>query len=233
MTAEEQAGVMDSAAESQENYSQEAYETSHDEGQVADHNEAQNSPEMNFKAFREEIDQIKNERNELRQQLELLRQNQYQQQSQQEESYLPDGVDEDDYVSAKQLKNILEQREQQYNERLMEMQFAQNHPDYNEVLEKYTRPLLQEKPHLLDGLRAASNKALYAYDLGKMAMERQNMATNSHQTNNAARIVQNANKPATLSGAGGSAPLRAAKDYSKMTREEFLKEVDRNRRAMQ
>jgi hypothetical protein len=220
MTVQEETGEYSSAAESidNQNTAQEALSSEPSD-------QGNNRQELNFKRFREEIDYVKRDRDELRQQLELLRRNQ----APQEQKRLVPEKDEDDYVSIREFEQVLEQREKNYAERLTELQFAQSHPDYNEVLEKYTKPLINEKPHLWEGINSASNKALYAYELGMMAKSLKEQQDHNPQVQKAKAMVANSRKPQTLSGAGGSTPLTNVTDYANMPTDDFMKLYQRNR----
>ena len=73
-----------------------------------------------------------------------------------------------DHCHVKDIEAAWNRREADYQARIEELQVAQTHPDYAEVMEKYTAPLLKQKPHLAEGIIGAKNKALHAYELGKM-----------------------------------------------------------------
>jgi cytochrome c556 len=189
----------------------------------------------NFRAFREEVDRMKAERDlekrEFQLQLEMLRANMQAKHSQpeqpQERKFLG-GMDESDVPSVGELRKEFEQREAQYAARIEELQVQQAHPDYAEVIEKYALPLVQQKPHLAEGLRGASNKALFAYELGKMAQRMQAPVQAAAKSDNAQRIVDNAKKPGTLSQAGGQGALSKADYFASMSDQEFMQMASRN-----
>lgn len=189
--------------------------------------------ELNFKALREEIDRIKAEReaerNEFRQNIDLLRANSQTHSPQKEVKKVLDNLSDHDVPTAAEIRQAFEQRESQYLARLEELEVQQAHPDYAEVLEKYTAPLLKQKPHLAEGILGSRNKALYAYELGKMA---QNMnatsatATQTHAT--AQKIVENAKKPGNFAQVGGQSVLSKADYYATMSDTEFMKMAAKN-----
>jgi hypothetical protein len=195
--------------------------------------------ELNFKAFREEIDRIKAEREEFKQNLEILRAN-VQQQTPRREEPAPkkflDGMEDNDIPNVKEIRSAWDQREKEYVSRIEELQVAQQHPDYAEVLEKYLTPLIRQKPHLAEGIQGASNKALFAYELGKMYQQQQiaqavpppvaPQATPPSET--AKRIVENARKPGTLAQAGGQGALSKADYFATMSDEDFMRMASKN-----
>lgn len=168
--------------------------------------------ELNFKALREEVDRIKSERDEFRQNLELLRANV---QEQQRQNYKPEepkkfleGMGDHEVPNVSEIRKAFEQREAEYQMRLEELQVQQAHPDYAEVLEKYTTPLLKQKPHLAEGIYGARNKALFAYELGKMAQQQYAppapQPAPAQPSAVAQKIVENSRKPGNIGQTGGS-----------------------------
>jgi len=192
----------------------------------------------NFRALREEVDRIKAEREaekrEHQLQLDMLRANldqqRYQKAPEPQSKQMFDGMKDDDVPNVSELRREWAQKESGYQARLEELQVQQMHPDYAEVIEKFALPLVKQKPHLAEGLQGASNKALFAYELGKMAQQMQEqkipMATKPSET--AQRIVENAKKPGTLSQAGGQAALSKADYFASMSDQEFMKFATKN-----
>lgn len=238
----------DSAAENQvvdtNSYQQEASEypvnLEPNEGQEASQPPPEppssNPQSEHFRALREEVDRIKAEREaekrEHQLQLELLRANmgpppQQERQQPQERKFL-DGMKEDDIPNVGELRREWDQKETMYQARLEELQFAQSHPDYAEVLDKYLAPLVKQKPHLARGIQASDHPSLMAYELGKMAQQMQERRESTVVNENAQRIVENAKKPGTLSQAGGQSALSQADYYASMTDREFMKFAGKN-----
>jgi hypothetical protein len=191
----------------------------------------------NFRALREEVDRIKAEREAEKQeyqlQLDMLRANVNSQPKQSPPEPQPkqmfDGMKDDDIPSVAEIRKEWMQREADYQSRLEELQVQQSHPDYAEVIEKFALPLVKQKPHLIQGIQNSSNKALFAYELGKMAQQihsyQQPVQTKSE---NAQKIVENSRKPGTLSQAGGQGALSKADYFASMSDAEFMKMASRN-----
>lgn len=204
-------------------------------------------PEVNpqaehFRSLREEVDRIKAEREaekrEHQMQIDMLRANmQAQNQPKQAEvqaKQMFEGMKDDDVPNVAEFRREWEQREAVYQAKLEELEVQQAHPDYAEVIEKFTIPLVRNKPHLAEGLRGATNKALFAYELGAMAKEMQSH-TQQHvapappqKSETAQRIVDNARKPGTLSQAGGQGTLSQADYFATMSDKEFIAFAQRN-----
>lgn len=196
--------------------------------------EPENNPQSeNFRALREEVDRIKAEREaekrEHQAQLEMLRANMAQQKpAEAQTKKMFEGMEDTDVPNVRELRTEWERREAEYQTRLEELQVAQMHPDYAEVIEKYAVPLVKQKPHLAEGLQGARNKALFAYELGKMAQQMQTSAPAAVRSENAQRIVDNAKKPGTLSQAGGQAALSKADYFATMSDKEFMQFAGRH-----
>lgn len=197
--------------------------------------------ELNFKALREEVDRIKAERETERRdhqlQLDILRANaQRPPETQYREPKMFDGMDESDVPNVREIRQAWQQKESEYQSRIEELQVAQQHPDYAEVIEKFALPLVKDKPHLAEGIQGARNKALFAYELGKMAQhmqiaqQTQSVASQDapRKSLDAQRIVENARKPGTLSQAGGQGALSKADYYASMSDQEFMRMATRN-----
>ncbi len=199
-----------------------------------------------FRMLREEVDRIKAEREaekrEHQLQLDMLRANLNNQtiQNQPKPSPAPqkqafEGMEDSDVPNVAELRrewqNLQHERKQQesaYQARLEELQVQQMHPDYAEVIEKFALPLVKQKPHLAEGIQGATNKALFAYELGKMAQQMQRPPEAPQRSENAQRIVDNAKKPGTLSQAGGQAALSKADYFASMSDQEFMKFANKN-----
>lgn len=193
-----------------------------------------NPQSEHFRALREEVDRIKAEREaekrEHQLQLDLLRANLPQQQPTQpsKERRFLEGMKEDDIPNVGELRREWDQKESMYQARLEELQFAQSHPDYAEVLDKYLAPLVKQKPHLARGIQASDHPSLMAYELGKMYQQMQERQSATIVSENAQRIVENAKKPGTLSQAGGQSALSQADYYASMSDREFMKFAGKN-----
>lgn len=187
---------------------------------------------QNFKALREEVDRLKAEREaekrDYQVQLEMMKANmapQKQPVAQENPKKFLDGMEEFDVPNVGEIRREWEKRESAYQAKLEELELQQRFPDYVEVIEKHTLPLMQQKPHLAQGIYGANNKALYAYELGKMAQQMQQSnqsAVAPPVSSTAQRIVENSKKPGTLSQTGGQAVLGKADYYASMSDQEFM-----------
>jgi len=193
--------------------------------------------ERNFKALSESVERLKAEKNdqqrEFQLQLDMIRANlvRGQQPEQSKEKRMLDGMDDNDVPNVGEIRKAWAEKESTYNERIEELQVANAHSDYAEVLQKYGKHLAETDPFFLQGLRGAENKAMFAYQYAKREQElqqyREASKTNSQPTpstpsENAQRIVDNARKPGTLAQAGGQSVLSKADYFSTMSDAEFM-----------
>lgn len=199
--------------------------------------EASNPQRENFRALRDEVDRMKAEREAERReyalQLDLIRANVANKapatEPPKERKFL-DGMEETDIPNVSELRKEWEARESAYVARLEELQVAQQHSDYAEIIEKYALPLVKAKPHLAEGIQGAKNKALFAYELGKMAqqMQAQTQTAQVQRSEKAQKIIDNSKKPGTLSQAGGQGALSKADYYASMSDADFLQMANKN-----
>lgn len=193
---------------------------------------------LNFKALSERVEKLKAEREaekrEYQLQLDMLRANLSR--NQQPEAPKPnkmfDGMEDNDVPNVGELRKAWGERERAYNEKIEELQVANQHSDYAEVLGKYGKHLAETDPGFLQGLKGAENKALFAYQYAKKeqriqeleaAMKQNSKPTPSQPSVNAQRIVDNARKPGTLAQAGGQSALSKADYFETMSDAEFMK----------
>lgn len=226
-------------------HQEDGYEPAHQEllnQTLSKDSEKAPEPEVNpqaehFRALREEVDRIKAEKEqqqrEFQLQIDMMKANLNQ--GQQKQPEVPkkqafDGMKDDDVASVGELRREFEQREAAYQARLEELQVQQQFSDYAEVMNNHLAPLVKEKPHLVKEIMRAENKALFAYEIGKMAQQAKMTQAPPIQTPSPAaqRMVENARKPGTLSQAGGQTTLSKADYFATMSDAEFMKMASRN-----
>ena len=197
--------------------------------------QTESDKDYNFRALREELAQIKEDRDRLRGDFEDLRRNNVQRQPEPPRKRAIDEINSDDLITGAQLKAAMAEREAEYQLMLGELQVKAQYSDYDEVTAKYGVPLIEKEPDLAQGFLASNNKASYLYKLGKMAMQaEQRQAPEPVQappqpSRDAQRMVENSRKPGTLSNAvGGSGNLSKADYIASMSDAEFTALVQKN-----
>lgn len=237
-------GVVDSVAESPVAVEEAPTEVQ----EVVDVQSEPSEKELNFKALRETIAQEKAEREaeklRFQQEIEYMRSQLAETKQVPKKSVLDDERDDDLLTVGKyrqtqqEYEQLLKQQEENYRLKLNELEVKLKHPDYDEVLEKYSIPLLKNNRDFARAFQTAEAKAQFAYDLGKKEMllaqyhemqQKPQQPVETQSSQKAERIVANASKPQTLSNARGGQPsLSKAEYYASMSDAEFNALVERN-----
>jgi hypothetical protein len=193
--------------------------------------------ELNFKALSDSVEKLKAEKEaekrEYQLQLDMLRANlSKQQEAPSQAKRMFEGMEDTDVPNVGELRKAWQERETAYNEKIEELQVANMHPDYAEVLGKYGKHLAETDPVFLQGLKGAENKALFAYQYAKKeqriqqleeAMKTNSKPTQTQERSNAQKIVENARKPGNMAQAGGQSVLSKADYFATMSDADFMK----------
>jgi hypothetical protein len=199
--------------------------------------------DRNFAAMRDEMSRQRRENEELRYNLEL-----WKSQLTKQNQPVPEieSIDRSEPLTRGAYEEDMTGKFRQMQQQIADLQFkvtentvASKYSDYDEVVEKYTVPLVKEKPHLADGIRSAENKPLFAYELGKMQREleqsRQELQRAKSQysyqqaptasqpvSSPQLRMLENAMKPGSLSMTGGQGTfVPQTVNYATMSDAEF------------
>jgi hypothetical protein len=191
--------------------------------------------ERNFKALASEVERLKADRESDRKdhqlQLEMMRANMAPKPEPAPQKMFH-GMEDSDIPNVKEIRGEWDRREAEYQQRIEELQVAQRYPDYAEVVEKFALPLVKEKPHLAEGIQGARNKALFAYELGKMAQQMKQQQVQAQPITppsvTAQKMIDNSRKPVSLAAAGGQGVLSKADYYANMSDAEFMKLASKN-----
>jgi len=237
-------GVVDSVAESP--VAIEVVPSEEPQEQIASAGKEIQEPsekELNFKALREAIAQEKEDKLRIQQELDFMRSQLAETKQVPKKGVLDDERDDDLLTVGKyrqtqqEYEQLLRQQEENYRLKLNELEVKMRHPDYDEVLEKYSIPLLKNNRDFARAFQTAEAKAQFAYDLGKKEMllaeyhemQQKPQPVESQPSQKAERIVANASKPGTLSSARGGQPsLSKAEYYASMSDAEFGALVEKN-----
>lgn len=241
-----QTGVNDTVAEGQGAepfYNEDAPKDTNDQvASAGNQSQEVSEKEYNFKALRDSIAEQKAEREAERlryqQELENMRYQMQQMQAPQQEPHDPlDGLDNDDLLTVDKFRKAQQLQQQRYEQELMSLRNENlenrarlRHSDYDEVMEKYSIPLLRNDQDFASGIRNAQDPAEYAYKIGQMMMRSEQQRQPEPQiSRDAQRLVENARKPSTLSNVrGGQQAISTAEMYETMSDKDFAALVQRN-----
>ena len=219
------------------------------EQEVAEAPPVQQAPESdkekNFRALSDKVEKLQAERDadrkEFEMQLHMLRANSVAKPQSNEEKpkSMFEGMGDTEIPNVSEIRKEWSLREQQYQAQIEELQVAQYHPDYAEVVERFAAPLLKEKPSLLNAVLASQNKALTLYEIGKLAQQTKQLqekvsasapppTQGTPPSSIAQKIVENSKKPGTLSSMGGQSTLSKADYFASMSDADFMKMASKN-----
>lgn len=219
---------------------------------VSNDPKVENPQAANFEAFRNEIkekiskiDELEkarlSERQLYEQELALLK-SQLPQRVQEDRKEGPFKEFEDDYVpTVRELRQAFTEHEKSLRDKIDELETMHAYPDYQKVLQEDLLPFIKDKPHFVQMIAQAPNKAKAAYELGMMARQVkapaasppgapvQQQPQGTPPSEIAQRIVDNANKPISLANAGGiGSPLSKADYYASMSDADFARLAKQN-----
>lgn len=207
----EAAAPLDSAVEESQGGEEQTYE--------------KNVPLDALQAERQHRQKLEEEIRLMKDHLSLLRSNESGEKQKPKDEF--DDVSDDDLVTVKDLKRVLNQKEQQFQMSLEEMRISQKHPDYVEVVTKYLPDVLKNNPSLQKSLSQTQDYEL-AYYLAKNSDAYKSQHKKAKRNADAEKMVENASKSGSLSSVGSTSPINQARRWKDMSDAEFKAAVNRN-----
>lgn len=145
------------------------------------------------------------------------------------------GLDEDDVLTVREMKNILKkqaeslEREKQaliqsLGGTISEVQMMLTYPDYKDVITKHLPNVLKEKPHLRQAIVNSSNPYMLAYELGKLDPEYTKSKKMDEIDMKSQKIIENLSKP-QLGGAKGKGAADLVNHYLNLTDEQLEERI--------
>lgn len=158
--------------------------------------------------------------------LSLLQANQVRQKEPEKDEF--EGLSDGDVMTVGEFKKVAAKFNQQFQMNVEELRMTQKYPNYQEVVTKHLPEILKNNPGLHKTLQQTQDYEL-AYYLAKNSDSYKSQNKTIKRNADAERILKNAQQSGSLSSAGGTSPMNAAKLYKNMSDEEFTKEVNKNR----
>ena len=134
-----------------------------------------------------------------------------------------DELSDDDVLTVREAKRAL----RQYQLSIEELRVAQKYPDYQEVVSKFLPEIIKNNPKFRSTLETTQDYEL-AYYLAKNSDAYRSTEKKKQVHSDAERIVQNSQKPGSLSSGGSASSIAQVKRYKDMSDEEFANVVSRN-----
>lgn len=191
--------------------------------------------ELNFKALRDEVSKMKEEREYWKGQADAFaRAPVAQQQTTQQDAYA--ALDWDDSSDVRKAFETVRQENnklrEEFRDALSAVQTKANRQDWNQMVTQHVPTLTNQNPIFAEMIQNASNPYEAAYLLAELnSRANQPVAQQStpmYNNGNAQRVMQNSSKPQSLAQVGGHGQLSSADYYASMSDEDFIKMAGRN-----
>ncbi len=181
--------------------------------------------DRNWKAVRDQLAQLKDENQELRQAVQHVSYNQKPQEQ-------ADTSNDEDLLTKGEVKKLLAEKEAQIGMTLAELKMKSQYNDFNEVVSNEVfEDLKREFPGLGEAIMSSKDPNLLAYAIGKNSDTYRKKSGSSKQSEDAKQIIANSQKPgavATASSGGGA--LSKADYFMNMSNTDFEQYVAKVKR---
>jgi len=181
--------------------------------------------EMNFRALRDEVAKMKEEREYWKGQAEAY--------SRQPVASKEDAFNALEWDNAADVKKAFDAIRQEnvklrdeMRDALTAVETKAKRQDWNTMVTQHVPQLTSKNPIFAEMIQNASNPYEAAYLLAELNAKASN--TPVQQQNYGQRAIANASKPLTLNSVGGNSQLGAADYYASMSDEDFMKVASRN-----
>lgn len=202
-------------------------------GDVA--SQPETNQQMNFRALREEVSKMKEEREFWKGQAQAFSQTQLRQpdpvQSSQQDAY--SALDWDDSRDVRKAFESIRQENQnlrnEVKDALTAVETKTQRRDWNDMVTQHVPQLTSKNPIFAEMIKNASNPYEAAYLLAELnARASKPEPEPMQQQSYGQRAMNNAQKPQTLASVGGQGKLSAADYYATMSDEDFMKVAAKN-----
>lgn len=206
-----------------EEYSEAAVPSANEEG-ISQPAVEESVPLAALQAERKQRQELQSNMKMMQDHMELLKANQ--------PSKVPEDdfgeLQDDDILTVGEAKKQLGAIKRDYQMSVEEIKMQQSFSDYNDVVKNYLPDILKEDPDLRIEIEHAKNPYKLAYNLAKRSARYQKEKTQNTKNATADRILENANKPGSLSAVGSTAPKSTNGNWKSMSDADFMKQVNRN-----
>lgn len=198
--------------------------------------EQMSEQQMNFRALREEVSKMKEEREYWKGQAEAYSRipaRQPEAQESQQDAY--SALDWDDSRDVRRAFDSIREENQrlryEVKDALTAIETKTQRQDWNNMVTQHVPQLTSKNPIFAEMIKNSSNPYEAAYllaELNSKATQPEFQQAPMYQNMNGQRALNNASKPQTLSSVGGQGQLSAADYYASMSDEDFMKIAGRN-----
>lgn len=186
--------------------------------------------QLNFRALREEVARMKEEREYWKGQADAYSKIPVRQEPTQQD--VLSALDWDDSKDVKKAFDAIRSENVRLREEIKDaltaIETKTQRQDWNKMVTQHVPQLTSTNPIFAEMIQKVSNPYEAAYLLAELnAKATQNQNVGQSQ-NNGQRAIANANKPQTLASIGGQGQLSSADYYASMSDEDFMKIAARN-----
>lgn len=215
--SEENSGVtLEAAVPESENFDAESTSQSESNEQMV--------PLSALQAERQARQQLQEEIRDIKDNLTLLKRSQ---QPPQRQEAIEEVLDDDDVLTVRQLKKILQPAQAS----MAEMHMYRKYPDYEQVITKHLPEILEKQPNLRNVLQQTQDYELAYYLAKNSDGYRANQSTEQSKPKinpEAQRAIENLDRPGSLSSVARTSTASQLKKWSQMSDDEFRKHAMRN-----
>lgn len=207
----------------------------HNSGERFDAADQESGQQKNFRALREEISKMKEEREYWKGQAEAYSKTNDRQyeapQASREDAYT--ALDWDDSRDVQKAFDAIRQENTRLREEMRDaftaLETKAQRQDWNSMVTQHVPELTNKNPIFAEMIKNASNPYEAAYLLAELnARSKQPAQTPTPSYENGQRALKNASKPASIASVGGSGQLSAVDYYASMSDEDFMKMASKN-----
>lgn len=190
--------------------------------------------QQNFRALREEISKMKEEREYWKGQAEAYSKYQQPQQPEPSKEDAYSALDWDDSRDVQKAFNAVRQENIQLRHEIKDaltaIETKAQRQDWNNMVTQHVPELTNKNPIFAEMIKNASNPYEAAYLLAELNARSKQAAPTQPPVDytNGQRALHNASKPMSPSAVGGSGKLSAADYYASMSDEDFMKIASKN-----
>jgi len=205
-------------------------ETNYQQPQAESHQESEMVPVSALQAERRERQSLQEKMRMLEDHVSLMQANQQKPQQPQQDEMA--GLSDDDVLTVGEAKKFMQNIQQNYQMGIEELRVSQKYSDYQKVVKDYLPKVIEKNPALKNTLQNDPNRYELAYYLAKNSEDYRTSHKQTKKSEDAERIVQNAQRPGSLSAVGSSTPSsQPGGGFGRMSDDEFMKLANKHRGA--
>ncbi len=183
-------------------------------------------PVTALQAERRERQQLQEQNKLLQDHMALMQANTAPQPAPQDEM---SGMSDDDVLTVGEAKKFLGQIQNNYQTSVEELRVQTKYNDYNDVVTKYLPDVIKNNPALKTTLQNDPNKHELAYYLARNSDAYRGAHHEAKKSDDAQRIVQNGQRPGSLSAVGSTSPQSQVRNIKNMADKDFMAMANKNR----